>query len=179
MSKKDSEKPPIKYLRWLDNNIEKVMMNGFYSYMVLVVFIEVITRFVFKFQTSWGGVTAVHAFLWLSWLGCSWGIRTRSHLRFPGVRSNMSHGKQFICFLLDDVVWMIIAVVVLISSIKLLALQVMIGQTIEGTDNIPQWIATLSVPFGFSLVIIRAIQDIFINIGKYRNGEEFMPSLDK
>jgi len=161
-------------LFWIDENAERVLMNLFYSYLALIIFIEVVRRFVFHTQTSWGSTTAIHAFVWISWLGCAFCIKKRNHLRFPGIRSNISHTAQFYCFLLDDLIWLIIAAVVLVSSIKLVSLQIMIGQTIEGTDNVPQWLATISIPVGFSLVVIRVFQDVIFNIKTYKLKEPFM-----
>ena len=158
---------------WLDENVERVGMHTFYSYLALIIFVEVCRRFIFKAQTSWGAPTAVHAFIWLSWLGCSYCIKNRIHLRFPTFRARMPYVGQFLSFLLDDLIWLLISAIVLVSSIKMLSLQIMFGQTIEGTDNIPQWLATLSVPVGFFLVVFRTIQDIFINIRKFKSKEAF------
>jgi TRAP-type C4-dicarboxylate transport system permease small subunit len=164
---------------WIDRNAETILMRFFYGYLSLIIFLEVVRRFFFKVQTTWGAPTAIYAFIWLSWIGCSHNIRERTHLRFPGFRAHMSHTKQFLCFLLDDLIWLLISIIVLISSIKLLSLQISVGQTIEGTDNIPQWIATLSVPVGFCFVVFRVVQDIFINIRYFRYGQPFMKTMEE
>jgi len=159
---------------WLDKNLERNLMLFFYSYLSLVIFLEVVRRFLFNVQTTWGGPTAMYAFVWLSWMGCSYNIKTRTHLRFPGFRARMAPTKQLLCFLLDDLIWILISIVVLVSSIKLLSLQVSIQQPIEGTDNIPMWLASLSVPVGFCFVLFRVIQDIFLNIKLFRSSQSLM-----
>src|SRR3546814_10468937 len=69
-------------LRWLDANVEKIMILVCYVTMAGIIFVEVIRRFLFNEQVPWSTTVPIYLFLWIVWLGCTYNVKIRAHLRF-------------------------------------------------------------------------------------------------
>lgn len=145
--------------------------------LVLYVFIagivggEAIWRYIVGSQTQWGGTAAVHAFIFLSWLGCAYHVRRRSHIRFNSIRDRLSETGRFAWNVIDDLLWLVMAVVVIRYSLELMEMNRSMGATLEGTGSFPYWIVVASVPIGWVLIALRAVQDLVILIVQYRRRE--------
>jgi C4-dicarboxylate transporter, DctQ subunit len=157
--------------RWLDDNVERYLMFALYAFIAAIVGGEAVWRYAAGAQTQWGGTAAIHAFIFLSWLGCAYHVRRRSHIRFDAVRNRLTPRAQFACYVIDDLMWLLMAVVVIYHSIGLVQMHMGLGATLEGTDHFPYWIAVAAVPVGWALIVIRALQDIVLLVEKYRRSD--------
>src|SRR3546814_14048407 len=68
-------------LKWLDENAERWMLLFLYSFIVLVIAIEVIRRFGLMYSSVWGEEAARYAFIYLVWIGAAVAVRDRAHIR--------------------------------------------------------------------------------------------------
>lgn len=157
--------------RWLDDNVERYLMLVLYAFIAIIVGGEAILRYLSGTQSQWGGTAAIHAFIFLSWLGCAFHVRRRSHIRFNAVRNMLSARGRFACYVLDNLMWLVMAFIVIYYSIGLMDMHMTLGATLEGTDHFPYWIAVAAVPVGWALIVVRALQDLVLLAGEYRRGE--------
>jgi C4-dicarboxylate transporter, DctQ subunit len=157
--------------RWLDQNVERYVMLVLYVFIAAIVGGEAILRYITGSQTQWGGTGAIHAFIFLSWLGCAYHVRRRSHIRFDAIRNRLSAAGRFVAYLVDDLLWLVMAVIVIYYSIGLVQMHMSLGATLEGTDHFPYWIAVAAVPVGWALIVIRALQDVALLVDEYRRGD--------
>ena len=162
--------------RWCDGNLEYALMNTSYALCTLIVFVEAVRRYLFRSQAPWSAQAAMYLFIWLSWIGCAYGIKTRAHLRFDEIRDRLPYMAQFVLKLIDYAVWILIALITLVFSIKQIMLQAQLGSVVQGTDHFPLWVAFLGVPFGWSLVLWRTLQCIVEDVRRFRAKE---PITDK
>lgn len=58
-------------LKYLDDNIERVIIIISYFMMAAIIFEEVIKRFFFKTQAPWSVQIPIYLFLILAWIGAS------------------------------------------------------------------------------------------------------------
>ena len=156
-------------LDWLDRNVEYWLNVLLYAYILVIVFVEVVARYVFKVSIVWSEETAVYAFIWMSYLAMARLARTRSHLAFTPLRDMMSRGWQLACLLVSDLALGVLAVIVVVYMWRPIADSVSFHQTMQGAD-LPIWIATLAVPVGWLMVLIRTVQRALDAIGNYRRG---------
>jgi TRAP-type C4-dicarboxylate transport system permease small subunit len=77
---------------------------------------------------------------------------------------------------LDNLIWLGLAAIIIFHSLSLVEMQANLDSTLEGTDSVPLWVATATVPLGWALIAVRALQDTAQLIGEYRRGIE--PSHD-
>lgn len=170
---KDQAKPRRGALAWLDDNIEPVFMNIAYVAMVAIVFEQVVLRFVFKTQIAWSTSVAIYMFIWLTWLGASYNVKTRSHLAFSEIRTRLPYSGQFACLILDAVLWVSFAVVVIYYTSEQVVILHENFAIVPGTSDLMQWWFYLISPIGWSLIIFRALQNLWKDVRAYRRGEPF------
>lgn len=158
----------------IDENIEKVVMVVSYSAMAAIIFIEVVRRFLLNQQAPWSTTIPVLLFLWLTWFGASYNIKKRTHLALTEVRARLSYNLQFCCLVLDSILWIIFAGVVIYFTYQQVYLSYENFAIVGGTDNIMEWWFYLATPLAWSLIIVRVIQNLIADYGRYKRHEPFI-----
>jgi TRAP-type C4-dicarboxylate transport system permease small subunit len=128
-----------------------------YAYILIVIFTEVVARYVLKTSIVWAEETSIYAFIWMSYLAMARLARTRSHLAFTLLREQMSPFWQLVCMLIGDACLASLCVIVIVYMWQPVVDSVDFHQTMQGV-NLPIWIATIAVPVGFLFVLVRTIQ---------------------
>ena len=161
----------IKATRWLDDNVERYVMLVLYGFIAAMVGGEAILRYISGGQTQWGATAAIHAFIFLSWVGCAYHVHRRTHIRFDAFRKRLSLNARFLLYVADDLLWLVMAAIVIHYSIGLMEMHRSLGATLEGTDHFPYWIAVAAVPVGWLLISVRAVQDLALLVAERGGGE--------
>ena len=160
-------------LRWIDANIEKVIILVSYVAMASIIFVEVFRRFLFSQQAAWSSTIPIYLFLWIVWVGCAYNVRIRAHLSFDEVRAKLSYKWQYACLLMDAVLWIVFAAIVIYFTWKQVALSRDNFSIVQGTDNVMQWWFYTATPFAFSLLILRVLQNAWSDWKSFQKGEPF------
>jgi TRAP-type C4-dicarboxylate transport system permease small subunit len=161
-------------LRWLDGNTEKVVILITYTGMAGIIFVEVVRRFLFNEQVAWSTTIPVLLFLWVTWFGASYNISQRTHLALTEVRSRLPYPLQFACFVLDAVLWIVFAGIVIWYTYDQTYLAYDNFAIVGGTDNVMEWWFYLATPLAWALIIIRVLQNLAQDIGRFRKREPFI-----
>ena len=66
--------------KWFDN-AEEYLLVGSLAFNVVLVFFQVVMRYVFQNSLSWSEELARYIFLWQTWLGASYAVKEHRHLR--------------------------------------------------------------------------------------------------
>lgn len=148
----------MRIYRWVDANLEKWVLILAYVACAGIVFVEVVRRFAFNDQAAWSTAVPAYMFLWLTWLGCSYAVKLRVHLRFAELRNNFPRPVQYALMQFDYVLYIVFGVVVIYYSTDLLDLQIMNQSLVPGTDELPAWWFYLATPIGWSLLLFRVLQ---------------------
>ncbi|RMF08382.1 MAG: TRAP transporter small permease [Alphaproteobacteria bacterium] len=160
----------MRALRWLDENIEKIIILVNYVAMAAIIFVEVIRRFLFNEQAAWSSTIPIYLFLWICWIGCAYNVKIRAHLKFDELRTRMPYKAQFACLMLDAVLWIIFAVIVIVFTTEQVQLAYDNFAIVQGTDNVMQWWFYLATPLAFSLLIYRVVQNVLTDVAAFRKG---------
>ena len=163
----------MQVLRWIDRNIEKIVILICYVAMAGIIFVEVIRRFVFQSQAAWSTTIPIYLFLWVTWIGAAYNTKIRTHLRFDEVRMRLPYGGQFACLCLDAFLWILFGVIVIVYAVEQVQLSHDNFAIVQGTDDVMQWWFYLATPVGWSLLIVRALQNLWEDVQTYRAGEPF------
>ncbi len=156
-----------KILRWLDHNVENALIFPMYFIMMAIMAIGVIQRFVFKSSFPWAVYVCIGLFVWFSWLGCSWNVKERAHLRLAAFRSKMPRKVQLGMLMLDYALWIGFGVIAsYYSVIQIMRLQD-VGALIYGTESIPKWVVPACIPVSFTVLFFRVIQCAIQDIKDY------------
>ena len=92
---------------FLERRAEEVIAGVCVVVMAVLVFFQVVMRYVFSAPTSWSDEIAVYAMVWSVYISASWAVRERAHIRvmnlinlFPGrVALGLSVLSDFVWFL--------------------------------------------------------------------------------
>jgi TRAP-type C4-dicarboxylate transport system permease small subunit len=164
-------------LRWLDRNAERNLILVAYSAMALIIVYAVFERFILKSMVPWSTSIPIYLFLWVTWMGCSYNVRKRTHLVFNDIRLRMPYGLQFACMCLDAVLWIAFGVIVLYFTIEQTRLVEMNFAIVQGTDNIMQWWFYLATPLAWSLLIVRVLQNLYEDVQRWRKRQPFLVAI--
>ncbi len=159
-------------LRWLDANLEKSIMFVNYVAMAGIIFVEVLRRFFFQAQSSWSSTIPIYLFLWIVWIGCAYNVKIRAHLSFDELRSRLSRRGQYLCLVLDGILWIVFATIVIFYSVEQVRLSRDNFSIVPGTDDIMQWWFYLATPVAFSLLIFRVLQNMVQDYKRFQSGAD-------
>ncbi|MGH1428586.1 MAG: TRAP transporter small permease [Arenicella sp.] len=160
-----------KIFNFLDENIEKYIILISYSAMAWIIFSEVINRFVFSKQSPWSTSIPIYLFLWLTWMGCSYNTKHRSHLRFNELRERLSYNKQYLCLVADALCWYAFGGIVVYYWVDPIVLLYDNYAIVDGTNDIMQWWFYIMTPFAWCLLLVRVTQNLIVDTKMFRAKE--------
>ena len=92
---------------------------------VILTFVQVISRFVFRFSIQWSQELIIYLMMWLVFLGCSMGIRDHEVASLTIVTGRLSPKMQLIFEIITDVVLIWFCVVAIYGNHELIQLSLM------------------------------------------------------
>jgi TRAP-type C4-dicarboxylate transport system permease small subunit len=159
------------YIPWIERKFESTVMVSTYLLIGAIIFVEVFRRFVLNVQAPWSTTIPPFFFLIMTWAGCAYNVKLRTHLAFAEFRGNMPRPLQFFCLSLDAVLWIGFSWVVIVTSTQVAANSAANFQIMLGTDNVLQWWFLVSVPLSFILISARAMENWLTDYRNLRSGE--------
>ena len=145
--------------KFLDN-FEEYFCVWTMAIMTVIVFIQVVMRYVFSNSLSWSEELARFIFLWLSWMGASYAVKERSHFRVE-MFANMTKGKTRIYFeYMILIVWFVFSFFLAWQGTMLLIFLQETGQE-SAAMQIPMTWPYASVPIGCTLMCLRLLVEFY------------------
>lgn len=160
-----------KKVPWIERNFESTIMVSTYLLIGTIIFVEVFRRFVLGVQAPWSTTIPPFLFLIMTWFGCAYNVKLRTHLAFAEFRTNMPRTLQFACLTLDFVLWVVFSWVVITTATQVAINSASNFQILLGTDNVLQWWFLVSVPLSFVLIAARSMENYLEDIENLRSGE--------
>jgi TRAP-type C4-dicarboxylate transport system permease small subunit len=170
--------PLMRLARWLDENVEYWLSFFFYSFLTLIIVIEVFRRYALNSSTSYGEEYARYAFVWLAYIATARGVRNRSHLSIDMLRERFGRTGRFTLYLFSDFCFLALALVILYTSTQFVVGGIRFDQRFTGSD-LPLWLATSAVPVAWLLVCVRVVQRSVALVRAYRSGSPLVVSSAK
>ncbi|HET8790724.1 MAG TPA: TRAP transporter small permease [Modicisalibacter sp.] len=143
-------------VRWL-NRLEENIFCALLVAMVFLVTIEVFYRFVLTAGISWAQEGALYLSGWFVLFGVSWGVKHGAHIGVDVLVKKLPQRGRRIVTLIALAVCLTYCVLILVGSYEYLKLMHMIGIELHDIP-IPQWQATLILPIGMALLILRFVE---------------------
>lgn len=159
----------MRLLRALNAKCELWLMLWLYGYVISVIAVEVIRRFVFDYSSLWGEETARYTFVYLTWIGAAYAIKVRAHIRIDLLANALPPRGQALLNLLASVCAIVFACFALYWSLEPVAVSFRFGSVSDGLRITKAWFL-LAVPLGFALVLWRALQSLYIDLSDLRHG---------
>lgn len=151
------------------DNFEEYFCVCAIAIMTVLVFIQVVIRYVFSNSLSWSEEMARYIFLWLSWIGASYAVKQRGHFRVE-MLANMIKGHARVRFeYVILIIWFLSSFALAWCGIQMLLFLYESGQ-VSAAMEIPMTWAYASVPAGCALMCVRlAIEICKIHVSPERN----------
>jgi len=157
-----------RFLYWLDNYLEMSIGVVLILAVSVILSIQVFMRYVMGSSLSWSEELSRYMFIWLIYLGISYGAKVMRHIKIDAGLYMFPKSLRPKIVILGDVVFLVFSVTVVIYSSKLVERQMMLDQT-SPAMGIPMWFVYLAPAVGFGLTAIREIQTIIYRIKRLRD----------
>ncbi len=141
------------------DRLEEYLLVGSLVFNVILIFVQVLMRYVFKNSLSWSEELARYVFLWQTWIGASLAVKERRHLRVEVLANLFSGQNRRIFELLILSIWFCFCLFLGYQGSKLTLFLFQRGQTSPAL-GIPMGYAYASVPVGCFLMAYRLILEV-------------------
>ncbi len=158
----------------IERNLEPSIMVVAYLAIGYIIFAGVVQRFYLSGQPAWSTTLPPFLFLVMTWVGCSYNVKLRTHLAFAEFRKAMPRTGQLLCLLLDAALWLGFAWIVVVTTFQETVRAAANFAIMLGTDNVMQWWFLGTVPIAFILLSARVIENVSKDLRKYREGGEMI-----
>ncbi len=143
-------------LRALDR-LEEILTSSILAAMTLLMFSQVVLRYVFNSGLVWALEALVYLFSWLVLIGISTGIRKDSHIAVELVTQKLAPRTQRLVALLAVGLSLLYAVLMFVGSWTLVERLYDFGSLAHDIP-MPRWALLSSLPIGFALLGLRLVQ---------------------
>lgn len=142
------------------DRLEEILISVLLGVATLLVFAQVVARYVFNKGITWAPELVQHLFLWTVMIGASYGFKHGVHLGVDVLMKKLP--------VLQRRLMALVAVVIsfgftgYMAYLSFFYVHDAYKMELLTVDlQIPQWIPHLALPFGFTLISIRLIQVFF------------------
>jgi len=123
---------------------------------VTLIFVQVVMRYVFSNSLSWSEEVARYVFIWQTWIGASYAVRKKRHLRVEAL-VDIFHGMpRKILELIVLALWIFFGCFLVFKGYQLTMMISMRGQ-ISAALGMPMAVAYAAVPVGSFFMTVRLI----------------------
>ncbi|MFD1606968.1 TRAP transporter small permease [Oceanobacillus luteolus] len=155
---------------FLDKKLEEWVLIISLIILVLIVFVQVLSRYFLNYSFAWSEEIARYILIWVAWISVSYSIRRQEHLRIEFLKDRFSPTVQKYIELVVLILWFLFAIFLAIEGTNVILGIQSSGQT-SPSIGMPMWIAYLAIPVGGLLMTIRLIQQVyFLFRGNKRGG---------
>lgn len=153
----------FKKLGSIYDHFEEIFLVVCIVIMVVVIFLQVIARYVFNNSLSWTEELARFMFVWISWIGISFGEKKGEHITITLVKDKLKGKARLIFLVIRSVLTLAILIVLLIKGIDVTGKIYNMASTTAAL-HMPKWIMYSSVPISCFLMTVRVIKGMITNL---------------
>ena len=150
----------MKNLWTIYNKFEEYVLASSLIVTVILVFMQIIFRYVLNASLSWSEELTRYIFIWQIWLGTSYGLRDDKHIKIELVYNFCKPvGKKFLK-IISNLIFLAFCIFLTINGTELV-MELATKHSVSSALNIPFAIVYASLPFSSFIVILRLIGQIF------------------
>jgi len=151
------------------NKMENGALMISLAIMVIVIFSQVVMRYVFNNSLSWSEELARYLFIWFSWIGVSAGYKDGEHLRVELLATNLKRRglvkANEVLTIIVSLIWLATTLIVAYYGFEVVMAQMDL-KVVTPAIKLPVWIGYMSVTFCSAVVGIRIIGTIVESLKK-------------
>ncbi|MDD4842869.1 MAG: TRAP transporter small permease [Anaerotignum sp.] len=159
----------MNFLKWLDEEFELAICSILMVVMTVLIFVQVIMRYVFGSSLVWSEEMARYVFIWLIYLGISYGARVMKHIKIEAALGLFPKKLRPFVIILGDILFLVFSAVIVYLAYGIVMQQVKLNQK-SPAMQIPMWFMYSAPMVGFAFTAIRQLQVIFMKIKDLKKG---------
>ncbi|HWO97549.1 MAG TPA: TRAP transporter small permease [Bacillus sp. (in: firmicutes)] len=158
----------MKKLNHLLNYLEEYVGVISLLFTSLIVFVQVVLRYVFNYSLSWSEEAARYLIVWFVFIGSSIAVREKAHATMDALVTYLPEKGKRIFSLLANVIAVIFCVVLIWSGSAIVS-NVMAFGSVTPAIGMPMFIPYLALPVGAGLMLIRFLQLVVHDIKTFNS----------
>lgn len=160
----------MKLLKWLDDNLEEILMMIFLALIVVIMGIQVIMRYIFRNSLMWPEELSRYFFIWFVFLGISYGVKKNAHIRVDIVEVLIPRTAK-VLGVIQDIAFAVFCICLYQPGMKVMEMMMQTGQT-SPAIGIPMYIVYFSLMVGLTLTPLRILQKYLLKLRKKGGSKE-------
>lgn len=157
--------------KWLDENFEKYLSVLLLSVSTVVIFIQVIMRYIFHNSLVWSEEFARYCFIWLIFLAASYGCKKGAQIKIDAALGLFPEKLRPYVMIVGNLLVLVLAAYIFGSGISAVNFQITYHK-VSPAMGLPMWIVYMAPVTGFGLTIIREIQVILAQVSALGEKED-------
>lgn len=149
----------LKKLGQLYNKLEEYLLVYSLAFTVLLIFCQVILRYVFNSSLTWSEELARYLFIWQIWLGTSIAFRDKKHIIIETLPGKLKGRAKISMQIVVDLIWLGFCVFIVIAGFQLTASIAGRGTSSTGL-NMPMQLVYASLPVSQLALCFRLVSEI-------------------
>ncbi len=160
----------MKLIKKLNLHFEEYITAAFLVVMTLLIFFQVMSRFLLNTPLAWSEEAARYVFIWTIYLSAALAVKHRKHIRVE-VGLMLFKGKaKSAMFILSDILFLIFSIILVNDGIRLVQ-TLSAHQQVSPALALPMNIVYIIIPLGYGLMALRLIKNIATDIRSLTNPE--------
>lgn len=108
-------------LKWLNRYLEEYTLVILSIFTVVVIFTQVVMRYVFSNSLPWSEEIARYAFVWMVYIGVSYGVKKNKHLSVDVFSELLDYNGKIIIGIIANILFLIFALVITYFGMDIVA----------------------------------------------------------
>ena len=167
----------MKLLKLLDDKFELSICITLMTLLTIVLGIQVFMRYVMQASLSWSEELARYMFVWLVYMGISYGAKIMRHIKIDAGLYLFPKAIRRHVVILGDIIFFTFSLVIVYFAWGLVVRQFKLEQ-LSPAMQIPMWIVYAAPLVGFALTAIRELQTIVYRIKHLKDPYEDPTEID-
>jgi TRAP-type C4-dicarboxylate transport system permease small subunit len=154
-------------LKWLDKNLEEYLLMFLSVFTVVVIFSQVVMRYLFNNSLTWSEEIARYAFIWMIYIGVSYGVKRNAHLAVDILPIMFKEKGKLMFAIIADFFFLVFTIIVTIYGLDIIAKITRESAALE----IPMSYVYAAPVAGMGLTIFRLLQRFVLHYKVLREGK--------
>lgn len=159
-----------KAIKWLDDYLEVSIGVAMMSFMTVIIFIQVIARYLLRNSLSWSEELARYLFIWIIYLGISYGCKLMKHIKIDACMALFPRKFRPYVELVGILIFLAFALYVAVTGFDLTMKQIPLGRR-SPAMGLPMQYVYAAPAVGMALSSIRLVQAVMIQVKKLRTDQ--------
>jgi TRAP-type C4-dicarboxylate transport system permease small subunit len=147
-------------LKWLDDHLEEAFIFLSLSAMSVIIAVQVLMRYVFQSSLSWSEEIARYLFIWLIYVGISYGVKKSAHVSVTALDLVLSDKARRCLKIISIIVFFLFSVMIIQYGWQVCSRIMRFGQE-SPAAGLQMGLVYMAVPVGFALTCFRLAQKLY------------------